>query len=146
MGLRSLGALAALALLGTLLLAVSSAGAAGETATKTYIVQMLQAPVLTYEGGVAGLPATKPAKGKKLDSRSAAVERYAGHLKRAHDEALAVVGGAEKLYDYVYSLNGVAAKLTAAQAGAVEKLPNVVAVTEDELYSVDTATTAEFLR
>ena len=145
MGLRSLGALAALALFGTLLLAVSSAGAAGETATKTYIVQMLQAPVLAYEGGVAGLAATKPAKGKKLDRRSAEVERYAGHLQRAHDEALAEIGGAEKLYDYVYSLNGMAAKLTAAQAGAIEKLPDVLAVTEDTMYSVDTSSTPEFL-
>src|SRR5687768_11244254 len=145
MGLRSLGALAALALLGTLLLAVSAAGATGETAKRTYIVQMLQAPVLAYEGGVAGLPATKPAKGKKIDSRSAAVERYAGHLKRAHDDALAEVGGAEKLYDYVYSLNGMAAKLTAAQAEAIEKLPNVLAVTKDTMHSVDTATTPEFL-
>ena len=65
MGLRSLGALAALALFGTLLLAVSSAGAAGETATKTYIVQMLQAPVLTYEGGVAASRPPSPRRARR---------------------------------------------------------------------------------
>src|SRR5688500_1644932 len=100
MRLRSLGVLGALALLVTLLLAVSSAGAASDAATKTYIVTMLQEPAVAYAGGVAGLPARKPAKGKKLDRGYANVERYVGHLTKSHDDALARVGGAEKLYDY----------------------------------------------
>ena len=146
MRLRSLGVLGALALLGTLLLAVSAAGAAGETAAKkTYIVTMLQEPAVAYEGGTAGLAATKPAKGKKLDRGSASVERYVGHLKSTHDAALAQVGGAEKLYDYVYTLNGVAAKLTAAQAEGIAKVPGVASVVADQLYSVDTSSTPAFL-
>ena len=145
MGFRSWSAAAALTLLGALLFAVSSAGAASEAATKTYIVTMLQEPAIAYDGGVAGLPATKPAKGKKLDRTAADVERYVGHLKRSHDAALAEVGGADKLYDYVYALNGVAAKLTAAQAEGLEKLPEVLSVTPDQLYSVDTSSTPEFL-
>ena len=61
MRLRHLGALAALGLTGALLLAVSSAGAAaGDAPTRTYIVQLQLEPVLTYEGGVAGIPATAP--------------------------------------------------------------------------------------
>jgi len=95
MGLRSWSAAAALTLLGTLLFAVSSAGAASEAATKTYIVTMLQEAAIAYDGGVAGLPATKPARGKKLDRTAADVERYVGHLRRSHDAALAEVGGAE---------------------------------------------------
>ena len=75
---RSTSAVAALAVLGALLLAVSSAGAAAEAATQTYLVTLVQEPAVAYEGGVAGLAATKPGKGRKLDKGSADVERYVG--------------------------------------------------------------------
>src|SRR5262245_48020784 len=35
--------------------------------SKLYIVQLADDPVLAYQGGVAGLAATKPAQGKKMD-------------------------------------------------------------------------------
>jgi subtilisin family serine protease len=145
MGLRTLGAFCALVLTGTLLLAVSAAGAAGEAPKKTYLVTLLQEPAIAYEGGVTGLAATKPGKGKKLDKGSADVERYVGHLKHQHDAVLDRVGGAEKVYDYVYAVNGVAAKLTDAQAEALAKTDGVLSVQADRLYSVDTSSTPEFL-
>ena len=145
MRLRLLGALGALGLTGALLFAVSAAGAAGDAATRTYIVQMQLEPVLTYDGGVAGIPATAPEEGEKVDADAAGVERYVDHLTRTHDQALAAVGGAEKVYDYVYSFNGVAAELTTAQAAAIQKAPGVLGVTEDTLHSVDTASTPKFL-
>jgi subtilisin family serine protease len=144
MGFR-VGALGALVLTAGLLFAVSAAGAAGDTATKTYIVQMGLDPVLTYDGGVAGIAATAPAKGEKVDADAANVDRYVDHLTRTHDQALAAVGGADKVYDYVYSFNGVAAELTKAQVAAIERQPGVLGVTEDALFSVDTASTPKFL-
>ena len=112
MRFRTLGALSAFAVLAVLVLAVSSAGAASaEGATGTYIVQMIQAPAATYTGGVAGIPATKPAKGKKFDGKSEAASRYIGHLEAAHDQVLAEVGG-QKIYDYNVTFNGFAATLT----------------------------------
>ena len=78
---RTLGALSALALLAMLVLTVSASGASSaDGATGTYIVQMIQAPTATYAGGVAGIPATKPAEGKKFDRKAAAVSQYVGHL------------------------------------------------------------------
>jgi subtilisin family serine protease len=145
MGLRSLGALAALAMTGALLTAVAAAGAAGEAATRTYIVQMGLDPVLTYDGGVAGIPATAPDEGEKVDTDADNVDEYVDHLTATHDQALAAVGGAEKVYDYVYSFNGVAAELTAAQAAAIEKHPGVLGVTADTLHAVDTSSTPNFL-
>jgi subtilisin family serine protease len=145
MRLRSLGALGALSLIGALLMAVSAAGAAGDTATRTYIVQLQLDPVLTYDGGVAGIPATAPGEGEKVKVGSAEVARYVAHLRRTHDQALAAVGGAEKVYDYVYSFNGVAAELTASQASAIEKVPGVLGVTADTLHAIDTASTPKFL-
>ena len=145
MRLRLRGALAALALTGALLCAVSAAGAAGDTATSTYIVQMQLEPVVTYDGGVPGIAATAPEEGEKVDVKAAAVDRYVDHLTRTHDRALAAVGGAEKVYDYVYSFNGVAAELTKAQVKAIERQPGVLGVTEDALFSVDTSSTPQFL-
>ena len=145
MRFRTLGALSALALLAVLVLAVSASGASSaDGATGTYIVQMIQAPTATYAGGVAGIPATKPAEGKKFDRRAAAVSRYVGHLKSAHDEALAEVGG-EKVYDYNIAFNGFAAKLTEGQAAAIAKLPGVLTVEPDVIYTADTSTTPKFL-
>jgi subtilisin family serine protease len=145
MRIRSLGALALATLVGTLLFAVSASGAAGDAATTTYLVELAAEPALAYAGGTPGLAATKPAPGKKLDRRSAAVERYVGHLKAQHDAVLAEVGGADKLYDFVYAANGVAVKLTEAQAAALTRLPGVVSVEQDELVSVDTSSTPAFL-
>ena len=144
MRFRSWGALSAFAILATLLVAVSASGAPGGT-TKTYIVQMLQAPAVSYEGGIAGLAATKPAKGQKIDPSSAAVKKYADYLVGQHGAALQKVGGAERVYDYKYTYNGFAAKLTDAQAAGLAKQSGVLAVTEQELVSVDTSSTPKFL-
>ena len=133
------------------LLAIATATAAqGSTtraasATELYIVQMELRPAVAYEGGVAGIPATKPAKGKKLDRTDGAVQRYVGHLKATHDAALSRVGGAEKVYDYTYVYNGFAARLTEKQAALLEKQKDVVAVVPNEMVSIDTSSTPKFL-
>ena len=145
MRLRSLSALGAFAVLAMLLVAMPASGAPDAAATKTYIVQMLQAPVVAYEGGEAGLEATKPAKGQKIDPNSAAVKKYADYLVGQHDAALEKVGGAAKVYDYTYTYNGFAAKLTDAQKAALEKQSSVLAVTEEEMVTADTSSTPAFL-
>ena len=145
MRFRSLSALGAFAVLAVLLLAVSASGAPGDGTAKTYIVQMLQAPVVAYEGGVAGLEATKPAKGDKINPNSASVKKYADYLVGQHDAALQQVGGATKVYSYKYTYNGFAAKLTDGQKAALEKQEGVVAVTEEELVTADTSSTPDFL-
>ena len=47
-----------------------------------YIVQLLDKPVVAYDGGIAGLKATKPKKGQKIDPNSADVVKYALRNKR----------------------------------------------------------------
>lgn len=116
-----------------------------EQETATYVVQMALDPVVTYDGDVGDLPATKPRPGHKIDPRSSKVVGYVDHLKGRHRAALARVGGDDPLYDYVYSFDGFAAELTGAQAAELATLPDVVAVTEDEMYEVDTSSTPSFL-
>lgn len=113
MRFRSLGAFGALAALAAVIVAVvPAAGGTTAQATGTYIVQMAQSPVVAYEGGIAGFERTKPAKGEKINPNSAAVRKYAGYLDGKHAEALQKVGGGQKVYDYRFSYNGFAAKLT----------------------------------
>jgi subtilisin family serine protease len=131
--------------LGVALFVLPAAGALSADSSQTYIVQMLPNPVVTYDGGVSGLPATKPGKGKKIDRSSNDVNRYADYLKGKHDEALSKVGGGQKVYDYVYSLNGFAAKLTEEQAARLRGQKNVLAVSADQLQTVQTSSTPHFL-
>ncbi|GAB3063026.1 S8 family serine peptidase [Intrasporangium mesophilum] len=128
-------------------LAPAAAPAAADTAYSdgVYVVQMAELPVIAYDGGTPGLAATKPAKGHKIDVTSPSVTSYVDHLKGAHARALGKVGAGNKLYDYAYTYNGFAARLTAAQAKSLESADGVLAVTRQETYTVDTSTTPAFL-
>lgn len=106
---------------------------------------MLADPAVAYTGGVPGIAATKPAKGEKIDPTSPNVVKYVGYLSSKHDAALGKVGGGQKLYDYSYSYDGFAAKLTDGQAAKLESQPGVLAVTKDELQTMDTSSTPAFL-
>lgn len=110
-----------------------------------YVVQMSSDPVVTYRGGIKGLPATSAGAGDQVDPDAARVRAYASHLRDEHRTALAAVGGGRALYDYVYSFSGFAATLTADQAGELSQRPDVLTVTRDELREVDTSSTAHFL-
>ena len=124
------------------------AGATGGTAatdSKLYIVQMLNSPAVAYTGGVAGLSATKPAKGEKINPNSANVKKYTDFLKGEHDKSLARVGGASKIYDYTISFNGYSAQLSERQAAALKKQADVLAVSENQQFEIDTSSTPTFL-
>ena len=132
-------------LLAAILPAAAVAKSSATSAVATYIVQMAASPVVAYGGGVAGYAATKPAKGKKINPAAANVVKYAGLLKRQHAAAVAKLAGATKMYDYVYSFNGFAARMTGAQAAKLQRTAGIVAVSKDRLGKIDTSTTPTFL-
>lgn len=134
-----------------LLVAVPAAMGASTSSTRAaaaevniYVVRMFEQPVVAYGGGLEGLPATKPGNGQKINPNSAHVRRYVAHLDARHADAAGRVG-AEKLYDYRYTFNGFAARLTGAQAAQLEKQPDVLSVEEDERLKVDTSYTPTLL-
>jgi subtilisin family serine protease len=120
-----------------------SAGAR-KTASDVYIVRMLESPVVAYEGDVAGLRATKPRRGEKINPKHPDVVRYVRHLDARHDAVVGRAGGA-KVYDYRYALNGFAARLTKAQLDTVRAEPGVLSVEKAVEVTADTATTPAFL-
>nr|WP_231402684.1 S8 family serine peptidase [Caenimonas aquaedulcis] len=110
-----------------------------------YIVQLDEKPVTAYDGSIKGLQATKPKKGQKIDPNSPAVVNYMAHLASKHDAAIQGVGGAKKLYSYGYVYNGFAAELTDAQVAKLSQAKGVLAVSKDEVRSMDTSSTPNFL-
>lgn len=118
----------------------------GTFSSGRYIVQLADDPVGAYDGGVAGLAATRPAAGDKVDLASAAAGSYRSHLDDRQAQVLARIGGARTIYDYRSAFNGFAADLTAEQAAQLAKTAGVLAVNKDTLRQVDTARTPEFLR
>ncbi|MGH3712286.1 MAG: S8 family serine peptidase [Micromonosporaceae bacterium] len=106
---------------------------------------MADPPVAAYTGGIAGLAATAPREGQKINRASTEVQRYAGYLDRRHNAVLGTVGGARKLYDYRYAFNGFAAYLTIDQAAELRANSAVISVEKTVEQSGDTATTPAFL-
>lgn len=115
-----------------------------ESSNGIYIVQMIHAPAISYEGDIPGLATTKPNEGEKIDRHNPDVQEYVGHLEDEHNDALRKSGG-EKLYDYGYTFNGFAAQLTVQQANKLVKVDGVLQVSPDTLQSVDTSSTPSFL-
>ena len=126
-------------------LAAQDSAGKGKASNKLYIVQMSELPAASYTGGIAGLKATKPAKGQKLDPNDPHVLAYTGYLDSSHDRALNAVGGGRKVRDYHYTFNGFVAEITPDQARALQSVPGVLAVTKDELRTMDTSSTPTFL-
>ena len=110
-----------------------------------YIVQLAEDPVSAYRGGIKGLRATAPGKGKKIDPNSPDVVAYLAFLASRQDAVMASVGGGKKLYSYGYVFNGFAAELTAEQAAKLAQTKGVLAVTKDEARDLDTSSTPTFL-
>jgi subtilisin family serine protease len=140
MSLKTLKLCQALALAG-----LASSSLAATPAAKTYIVQLNAAPVAQYEGGVAGLAATKVAEGERLDARSANVQAYRSHLHQKQREVLAAVGAQGALHHYSMGLNGFAARLTPAQVARLKARGDVRAVVVDERREAVTVSTPAFL-
>ncbi len=113
--------------------------------SSNYLVRMSENPVVAYQGGIAGLKATAPKRGDKIDPNHPDVVRYAAYLDSRHSDALAKVGGGNKIYDYRFAVNGFAATLTDDQAARLAKQAGVVSVERDVAETIDTMSTPRFL-
>jgi len=112
-----------------------------------YIVLTASEPAVAYQGGMPGLPRTKPGKGGKINPNSAHVRKYQKFLQKEHNKALKTVGAdvGQKLHDYTIALNGFAAPLTPQQAEAMAKQKGVVMVLKDQWRHKTTENSPAFL-
>jgi hypothetical protein len=110
-----------------------------------YVVTLAQKPLATYQGGVAGLAATKPARGAKVDVAGADAQRYRGFLDDTQNTVAASVG-VRPATRYSVATNGFTATLSGAQALKLRQTPGVMSVTKDELRKpADDHNSADFL-
>jgi subtilisin family serine protease len=128
--------------------AAPALGAQQDTSgTDTYIVQVEGAPIASYTGDVPGLAATKPPKGSKVDTRSAAATAYRAHLQAERSDVLrkADLASRATVYNYDVVLNGFAVKLTASEATRLQHTSGVLRVWKSEIFKTDTISTPSFL-
>ncbi len=122
------------------------AGTDDAAARKVYIVQLREpsAAELHARIAAAGKPAGSAAP--RFDKNDPNMQDHAAKLAAAQDRVLAKAGhGAEKIYSYVYGLNGFAARMSPAAAHKLEALPEVANVWEDEVRPLATNYSPEFL-
>ena len=103
-----------------LLLSGLSLAAHADDTRRPYIVQLADKPLSSYTGGVAGIAATKPAAGARLDLNTSAAQAYSGYLIQKQQSVKAAVAAAPMLYDYKVVLNGFSAMLTDDEVRALK--------------------------
>lgn len=127
---------------------------AGDTdaPARVYIVQLRTPAAAEYHARTFRQQAGKPAPGlppppvPAFDKNSAAIQGYTQRLAAEQEGVLAKIGrGTERIYSYMYSMNGMAVRMTEAQATKAEHLPEVLHVWEDEIRPLATNFSPEFL-
>lgn len=136
--------LAVLAFAATFAATVSSSASA-DAPRHSYIVQLTDKPVATYNGEVAGFAATKPPAGQRLNVDAATVQNYISYLDSRQQAVLATVAGAPITHRYNVVFNGFAAQLTDAEVRALKKHGGVINISADSVLQPDTVTTPTFV-
>jgi subtilisin family serine protease len=112
---------------------------------RSYLIQLADKPAATYTGGVAGIAATQPASGQRIDPASAQLQLYSEYLGQKQDAVKALVPAAEIEYDYKVVLNGFSARLTDAEVRTLQANSAVASVRANAERHLDTSYTPTFL-
>ncbi len=110
----------------------------------SYVVLLDDPALASYDGGLAGLAATRPAEGESVDMTGTDARRYADYLSQQQSEVLDEID-AEATYTYQVAFNGFAVELDGARATKLAGLPGVTAVLPNEVRSLDTVQSPEYL-
>jgi len=109
---------------------------------QVYIIQLIEAPLTTYQGNIAGLAATKLSKNsfannktgrRHLNLKSSASTNYLSFLSSQQAKSIVKISKTinrkfKPQFEYQMVLNGFAASLTANEAEQISRLPNVQSV------------------
>lgn len=120
--------------------------------TGVYIVQLVDAPLALYTGGVPGLAATNPAAAgaQKLDANSPASLAYRTYLAGKRDGAVRLANKAlgrtlNIKFEYEAALNGFASEMSAQEAAQLTKLPEVWRVDRERMQYIQTDAGPEWI-
>lgn len=124
------------------------AGSDDPAAGKVYIVQLREpAAAAAFAKAQSSTLAGKSSQSRqRFDKSQSAVRDYASKLEAEQDALLAGAGdGSRKIYSYLYSMNGFAARMSPAVAHKLENHPQVLHVWEDEVRPLATNYSPEYL-
>ena len=125
----------------------------GAKPSSVYIIQLDAPAVAQYQGGISSFAGTsnKVTGNRRLDINSAASKAYAGFLRNQQAKLVASLGSSpagaapQVVYSYMYSLNGVAVKMSHKEAQRVRQLPGVKQVMRDYIHYPETDRGPEFI-
>lgn len=124
---------------------------AGTVESKVYIVQLTSPSAATVHARTTPRPRINVAPGSsrrsaRLDKNSAVIQNHVQRLREEQTRVIEQIAtNIDPIYSYRYGLNGFAARMTPAQAGMAENLPDVLRVWEDEVRPLTTNFSADFL-
>ena len=117
-----------------------------------YIVHFVEPGLLHYRGGVDAIASTAPASQgrRKLDVRSDAAVAYLAYLQAQRDAHRAQMDRElgrplAPTHSYAITLNGLAAEMTADEAGRIARLPGVARVVRAHERQLHTYRGPEFI-
>ncbi|CAL9356018.1 hypothetical protein SUDANB43_00567 [Streptomyces sp. enrichment culture] len=111
-----------------------------------YLVVLADQPLATYDGGVDGFAATKPAEGAKVDVTTGAARQYRARLEERQRHTAQSVGATAQ-HHYTVATSMFTARLTATQVVRLEGTPGVASVVPDTLHRAnDDRVSTDFLR
>lgn len=108
----------------------------------TYIIQLADAPLASYRGGINGLAATSPqATGARKLSNTAATAAYLNYLTDTQTSFMAAMEQTLERpvtvkYTYQHAFNGMAVEISAAEAKLVGTMPGVLMVSRETMEHV----------
>ena len=108
-----------------------------------YIIQLADAPLAAYTGGLPGLAATSPSAGGKLDATSTSARAYRSYLAAKQSDLLTAMRVAtgrkiSAVNTFDAAFNGMVVDLSATEVAQVAGLSGVVSVEPDVLQLPDT--------
>jgi subtilisin family serine protease len=112
---------------------------------RSYIVQLADKPVATYDGSVSGLQATKPPSGQRLNVDASSVQNYITYLETKQADVLSTINKAQVTNEYKVVFNGFSAMLTDDEVRSLKKNPGVASISADSILQLDTSYTPTFL-
>ncbi len=123
------------------------------TASDYVILQFRDAPLASYDGGIEGLPLTRPLSGR-LDLASAASDAYRRHLARQREVyrswllSLGAESGAapQIVREFNVTFNGVAVRLNGATPARLAEGPGVVGWGYSRLYRPSASASFDLIR
>jgi len=124
----------------------------GASEPAMYIIQFDDPPLAVYRGGLPGLAATNPAaRGEtRLDANSPTSLAYINYLTARQSRLIASIEDTlghdvQVAFRYRYAYNGIAARMTPADAAIVAGMDGVRRVERDFMRYPDTSDTVPFI-